>query len=1123
MGLINKLEAIATAIRNKTNTTAKLTLDEMPAMIESISGGGMVKEKPYINFYGFGGTLLHSYSLEDFNTLSSLPRVPDNIPGFKAIGWNKDIDSIKASGHHEDVGAIYEKLPDEVVVEELEEVSIENTKLYFHFEYPLTMSVYFRQNKANAVTLDWGDGTVDTSPSTYGNNNITMSHTYQKGDYALTFVVAQDATLSLGTAGTSINVIGTASHSTAMTPKLAALYKVEVCTRDTVLLNGVFRNIGGLKEVLISDHKTCTIPSYAFEYSQALTHVRLSALTTLIYDYAFRSCYALQDIVIPDGVTSIGAYSFQDCRTLSRIVIPPSVKTISNQVFQGCQSLKEVVLNEGLETIGSYVFNTCQHLESINLPTTLKTINNNTFNNCYCLKKIAWPKKATSLTSSSFYNCYCLQEVIIPEGVTTIQASAFSGCFALKYVAFPSSVKAINDNAFYNCFNLKLASFNQGLETLGASCFFNVYALKRIILPESLKTISSRPFQGVKSLEVYEPGEKFQSTAGIVTISNYKDNSFSLFEKQLMEELTSFKTAAFEYSTAYRELEIPDGITEIAPYAFRYNYILEKLKMPLNLLKVGSYAFSGNACLETIELPKTLTNVGNNAFDSSYDLKKMSFPSLLKQIDANGFSNCYSLKEVEIASNGLSLYGAVFSGCYSLDTIKLKTGVTNMLLGSSAFATTAIETLKDLPLSISIIGASAFQNCYCLKEADLSGFETGNNSNLNSMFYNCYSLKKVVMSKKFEAIGSGMFQNCYCLEEIEIPENVTVINSNAFYECRCLERIEFKGNKLETIYSSAFNACFILKSIHLPYTLKTIQTCFSNCYALHDVYFYSLTPPTGVTSIGSMADGYVIHVPKGYQSLYEAQFSGHKGHFEEFAYLKTKTDSYSKKLGLSANQFTLKNVFISSKLDEGVVINFTPIYEGNNIASFDSIELDENNALTISITRSDNVSYNTDENITILAQVEELGLETQVNVNVKFLDYVVVSEYEVTTPAGYEFVYNEDDEYYYSSNTGIHGSYALAKVRFLTTSGKLYVDCTGQGEANYDYGIVSKLDTVLSSSNTVDTGAMLQKTFYGLGTYTQTVEFDIEDAEEHFIYIKYRKDGSGNVGLDYMKFRIRFE
>ena len=99
----------------------------------------------------------------------------------------------------------------------------------------------------------------------------------------------------------------------------------------------------------------------------------------------------------------------------------------------------------------------------------------------------------------------------------------------------------------------------------------------------------------------------------------------------------------------------------------------------------------------------------------------------------------------------------------------------------------------------------------------------------------------------------------------------------------------------------------------------------------------------------------------------------------------------------------------------------------------------------------------------------------------------------------------------------------LCKVRFVTTTEKIYIDCIGEGEANYDYGILSNLDMILTSSNSADNGNMVKKSFHGRGKYTETVEYDIFDFEEHFIYIKYRKDGSVNTGADSIRFRVRFE
>ena len=139
-----------------------------------------------------------------------------------------------------------------------------------------------------------------------------------------------------------------------------------------------------------------------------------------------------------------------------------------------------------------------------------------------------------------------------------------------------------------------------------------------------------------------------------------------------------------------------------------------------------------------------------------------------------------------------------------------------------------------------------------------------------------------------------MFQNCYSLKRIALSKAMMTICSYAFNECRNLEAIEFRGTQLTNIQSSAFYNCWQLREIHIPYSVTSMSQCFFYCYALHDIYMYPLIAPTGTTSIGSFPTGYLIHVPKGSLASYEKQWTGHKGHFVEFEYFKLAS-SQSKK------------------------------------------------------------------------------------------------------------------------------------------------------------------------------------------------------------------------------------
>lgn len=123
----------------------------------------------------------------------------------------------------------------------------------------------------------------------------------------------------------------------------------------------------------------------------------------------------------------------------------------------------------------------------------------------------------------------------------------------------------------------------------------------------------------------------------------------------------------------------------------------------------------------------------------------------------------------------------------------------------------------------------------------------------------------------------------------------------------------------------------------------------------------------------------------------------------------------------------------------------------------------------------------------------------------------------------YEFELNENG-YYESNNKGIGNSYSLCKVTFNNEKRLLIpISYINSGENNYDYGIFSNIDQTLSSSNSDDgaTGSTLVfKNCKGeSSTDVKEITYEIP-AGEHFIYIKYRKDGSGDNANDSLQFKI---
>ena len=120
----------------------------------------------------------------------------------------------------------------------------------------------------------------------------------------------------------------------------------------------------------------------------------------------------------------------------------------------------------------------------------------------------------------------------------------------------------------------------------------------------------------------------------------------------------------------------------------------------------------------------------------------------------------------------------------------------------------------------------------------------------------------------------------------------------------------------------------------------------------------------------------------------------------------------------------------------------------------------------------------------------------------------------------YTFVLNSSG-YYESNNKGVHNSYALCKVTFvLKKSSNVIFHCINYAETNYDFGILSNVDKTLTSNSNADS-SNVKRSFKGSSSSSvQNVTYENVSAGTHFIYVKFRKDGSGNSNNDSLQFKV---
>ena len=128
---------------------------------------------------------------------------------------------------------------------------------------------------------------------------------------------------------------------------------------------------------------------------------------------------------------------------------------------------------------------------------------------------------------------------------------------------------------------------------------------------------------------------------------------------------------------------------------------------------------------------------------------------------------------------------------------------------------------------------------------------------------------------------------------------------------------------------------------------------------------------------------------------------------------------------------------------------------------------------------------------------------------------------ETISGTSYGFSLNSNN-YYESKNKGVSNSYAICRVKLnLGTKAKVTFNCINYAEDNFDYGLLGNVDTPLTLSARVDSN--VAKNFKGSSqSGVQTFIYTIEEGE-HFIDVKFIKDGSQSSGNDSLQFKIEIQ
>ncbi len=281
----------------------------------------------------------------------------------------------------------------------------------------------------------------------------------------------------------------------------------------------------------------------------------------------------------------------------------------------------------------------------------------------------------------------------------------------------------------------------------------------------------------------------------------------------------SYRSSSFPYRN-YRSIirkVCLEGITGIGYFAF-YNYQnLEEVVAPDDLNIIGVGAFSQCRNLKTVRLPDTVTTIEYDAFSNCSSLKEFYFPANLREIGADAFRYCSSLEEITIPASVTRVGYGAFTYCYELKKVTIESWFSIELWGGAHSS------------------MGVFEYCPALESVTIGA---GNSAVIpDYTFYNCSSLKEIILPDNLEVIEYVAFAYCEKLKEINLPDSVTYIGNSAFAYCESLETIEIPDS-VTYIGNSAFAYCESLKSVNIPDSVTYMGTSvFLGCSSLTEAPF----------------------------------------------------------------------------------------------------------------------------------------------------------------------------------------------------------------------------------------------------------------------------------------------
>ena len=648
-----------------------------------------------------------------------------------------------------------------------------------------------------------------------------------------------------------------------------------------------------------------SIPHFAFYQCRCISYLNIPSTVKSIGSSAFEDCSGLTWVSLSEGLTSIGGSTFEGCTGLSAITIPSTVTYISVNAFNRCSNLNDVtsLVRSPFAIDGSTFSN--YGSATLTVPYGTKSAYQNTagWNN---FSRITDGSNNSEFSSSGFNYVITssntvavksvasyLKNVIIPESVyydgtfyqvTALADYSFEGRSDITYLYIPSTITSIGEYAFIDCgsnITVDIASLtawckvkfgNEHSSPLSSAKLFylNGSVVRDLAIPYGVQDIPHFAFYQCRSItSLNVPGSvksigssAFEDCTGLNWIS-------------LSEGLTTIGGSTFEGCTGLSAVTIPSTVTDISINVF---------KRCSNLNDVTSQITSPFA-------------IDASVFDT-YATATLTVPRGTKSTyqSTGGWNNFSRItdgaSDNEFASSGIAYVVtspntvAVKAVASYLKDVFIPEEVYNegkfyqvTALAERSFEGRADITYLSIPKTISSIGEYAFIDCGSNIIVNLESLEDwckvtlGNEhssplSSAKALYINNMEMEGVRIPEGTTAIPNYSFYQCKSIKYLIVPSTVTTIGSSAFEDCTALTSVSLPEG-LSIINGSAFEGCSGLSSITIPSTVTVIAiNAFNRCPNLENITSEIKSPFAIDLSVFSTYDSAILNVPYGTRAAY---------------------------------------------------------------------------------------------------------------------------------------------------------------------------------------------------------------------------------------------------------------